>query len=341
MKYKQLQFPKDEGVHQTVGEWWYFNGNLKGENGRKYSYMNTLFRVKSSLNHELLEKLSKKDLYFYHSIITNIKNDKCYPHIDYLVTKTQDSFELPGLNVYFSPARPLLGGKHYYMEQDKSHYRIKGEGLRLEMDSKKPPLLENQTGYVNFFNRSTFYYSLTNLETSGSIIVGGKEIKVTGKSWMDHQWSNTFDVTKDSWNWFSVQLENEIELVCYEYKHRGQSAYIATAMDKNGNQKSTENIKITPQDKRWTSPKTEAVYDLAWHIEIPEFDMKLEIESEVENHEINFLNINYWESPIRIKAWVGKKEFAGHGYMELAGRSTVFRDIAFAKNIFKSKPRKI
>ena len=85
MRYKKIQFPKDESKHQTLGEWWYFNGNLKDKDGHEYSYMNTLFRVTLPLgNNKLLTKLPQNNFYIYHSIITDIGKNKFFPHIDYL-----------------------------------------------------------------------------------------------------------------------------------------------------------------------------------------------------------------------------------------------------------------
>lgn len=334
MKYKPIKFPKDESKHSTVGEWWYFNGNLTDKDGKQYSYMNTLFRVAIPFhNTKILSKIPRKDFYFYHSIITDIDQNKFFPSIDYLVRVTGDSFKKEKLDVCYSP---VVGGKdfnHYCMQQvDKDHYIVKGKNIDLQLTSKKPPLLENQTGYVNFFNRPTFYYSLTDLDTEGTIVVDGKIIEVRGRSWMDHQWSDVFDITKDSWNWFSVQLENRTEIVCYEYAHKGQSAYLATIIYPDSTQKSFSRIIIKPLDRRWKSSITKAVYDLAWEIEIPEVNINLVVESKVENHEMNFLNVNYWESPTKIEASINGNKVKGSGYMELAGRPSIFNDVTFLKS---------
>ncbi len=328
MKYKKIKFPLDEGSHDTVGEWWYFNGNLTGDDGRKYSYMNTLFRLKLSLNNKLLKKLDGKNWFVYHSIITDIEKNKFYPTVDFLVKPSSDSFKHEGLNVYFMPRK----NRHYYMEQPEDNkYRIKGENISLEMVSKKQPLLEGGTGYVSFFNRPTYYYSLTDLETTGHIVVDGKKVRVSGKSWMDHQWSDTYNITQDYWNWFSVQLRSGEEIVCYEYGHKNKNAYLATVIDKDGKQTSFDKLEIKPLGQQWQSPKTKAIYDTSWNVKIPEADINLIIKAEVTDHEMNFLNVNYWESPIRIVGTIRNKKVEGCGYMELAGRPSIFNDTRYLK----------
>ncbi len=342
MKPKKIQFPKDESKHTTVGEWWYFNGNLKDVKGREYSYMNTLFRAAFPFEQKkLLKKVPRNDYYIYHSIISDIGHNKFYPHINYIVRTTDDSFRTDGLNVYFSSANPVKKLKHYYIEQPSlNEYRIKGENTYLKLTSRKNPLLENQNGYVNFFNRPTFYYSLTDLETEGIIFVDGKKIEVSGKSWMDHQWSDTYDISKDFWNWFSIQLENNIELVCYEYGHKGKSAALATIIYPDGKMESFHDISIQPTQRKWRSAKTKAVYDLSWEIKIPQVKMEFSIESKVENHEMNFLRINYWESPTKIAANINGKEIAGFGYMELAGRPSIFNNFNLLKELLDKKIKK-
>lgn len=330
---KDIKFPDDNSKHDTVGEWWYFNGNLRSANGREFSYMNTLFRMALPFPRDMISaKIPRRNFYFYHSIITDVAKDRFFPNVDYIVRTTSDSFKRDGLSVYFSPTPSLKNFRCYYMEQTSANdYRLKGEGISLELVSKKVPLLEGGDGYVNFFDRPTFYYSLTNLQTKGSIVVDGESIEVSGKSWMDHQWSDVFDVTKDFWNWFSIQLDNGVEMVCYEYGHNGRVACIATVIYQDGRQEVYDEIMIKPLGKKWTSAKTKSIYDLAWEIKIPKADIDLGIESKVTNHEMNFLNVNYWESPIKVNAIVGGRATRGFGYMELAGRPSVFNDLNYLK----------
>lgn len=332
MKFHKIKFPQDESIHQTTGEWWYFNGNLESANGHQYAYMNTLFRARLPIKNQLLKPLTKKNTYAYHSIITDISDNQFYPHIHYLIRVAPNSFRHSGLNVYFSPTRPISRGEHYFIEQlDHARYRILGKNLNLEMFAEKPPLLENQTGNINFFNRPNFYYSLTSLKTQGSIIVNDQEIRVTGKSWMDHQWFDMPDLSRDGWNWFSIQLDNNVEIMCYEYLYKSQSAYLASVSFADGSQQSFTDFVLTPKDQKWKSPLTKAEYELYWHLEIPKIKINLEIKPRVTNHEMNFFIINYWESPIEVEGTLAGKRVKGLGYMELAGRRSIFNDLSFLK----------
>ena len=119
--------------------------------------------------------------------------------------------------------------------------------------------------------------------------------------------------------------------MCYEYIYKGQSAYLASMMFADGRQKSFTDFTLTPGNKKWKSPLTKAQYELFWNLEIPEAKLKLEIQPRVTNHEMNFFIINYWESPIEVKGTFGGKNVTGIGYMELAGRRSIFNDLGFLK----------
>ena len=80
---KNLQFPKDEKQHNHIIEWWYINGHVHDTRGNTYSYMNCLFRADvKKIKIPFLSKLPGSVLYFSHSLISNIKKKKFYPHID-------------------------------------------------------------------------------------------------------------------------------------------------------------------------------------------------------------------------------------------------------------------
>lgn len=338
MKRRKITFPKDEGKHSTTGEWWYFNGNLKSSDGREFAYMNTLFRAKVPIVlKRRLEKTPTKNIYFYHSILTDVDNNKFYPHIDLATIVSRDSFKGDLLNIYFSKPYAALNYTSYYMEEySEFSYRIKGPKIRLNLTSQKAPLLENQTGYVDNLGKSTYYYSLTDLQTEGKILLEDKEISVTGRSWMDHQWADV-TVDNDFWNWFSIQLNNGMEIICYEYGRQKESVYLATISYPDSSQKTFHKVRIIPLGEICKGKLTRAEYDLAWRVEIPDEEIDLEIKSKVTDHEMNFLHINYWESPTIITGRVGIRDVDGEGYMELAGRRSIFNDLSFLKGKIKAR----
>jgi len=320
VKAKKLEFPKDELPHNKTIEWWYFNGHLKDSKGNKYAFMNCLFRAdakKSKL--PFIKRIPYKYVYFTHSIFSDIKRKKFYIEVYPLAVVSKDSFtkKLLCINWTF----PSLSGylNHSIEEAERFRYKIKSEHLDLMLNSKKRPFLEGKRGFLNFGSKSTYYYSLTNLDSYGEVIVGKERIKVKGKSWMDHQWANVPYAPKDKWSWFGIQLNNDVEIIAFEYITENKSFYFGGIIEKNGRWHNAADIKIIPLKKMFKSRKTGAVYPTEWRIEIPSKEIMLKTRPLIGNQEVLFGAINYLENPIEVFGKIGKREIRGNGFTELVG----------------------
>ena len=146
-------------------------------------------------------------------------------------------------------------------------------------------MLENQTGYIDLGEKSTYYYTYSNLSVSGFI----NNEKVTGIAWHDKQWSNN-GFMNDYWLWFSLQLPNNTEIVCFDYKGKK----MATISYPNGRLETLE-ASFNPIGNKWISRK-KMEYHLEWEIKIGKFLIKTK--PMITDCEMNFGFINYWEGPI-------------------------------------------
>ena len=80
---KPVVLPQDNGPHDFIVEWWYFNGHLYDTKGREYSYMDCFFKVnitKVNIPHiapHLVEDIFKNGEYihFAHSLISDISKN--------------------------------------------------------------------------------------------------------------------------------------------------------------------------------------------------------------------------------------------------------------------------
>ncbi|MDD5290594.1 MAG: lipocalin family protein [Patescibacteria group bacterium] len=332
-KIKPIKFPKDELAHNNIIEWWYFNGNLKDGGGNRYAFMSCLFKADAKkVKIPFLIRAPFKNIYFFHSILSDIKKKKFYSIVDYISVVSRDSFKKPLL--FINHASPILMGGYLNRsleETKKFSYRLKADSLDLKMVSAKKPLLESGRGYIEVCGRSSYYYSLTNLKTKGEIKIRNKTIKVTGKSWMDHQWANV-SYSKDKWSWFSIQLDNDVEIMACEYDDGKSKDYLAGIMDSGGKQENPKGLKLTPGRKVWESGKTKAKYPLAWKIEIPERKINLKVSALVKNQEMIFGSINYWEGPIEASGSISGKKVKGSGFMELVGYPSKYDNADYVKS---------
>ncbi len=329
--FKPIEFPQDEQAHDNIIEWWYFNGHLKDGAGNRYAFMNCLFRADvKKVKIPFLSKIPVKIIYFYHTLISDLKNNKFYPTIDYVTIVSNDSFTKPRLFVNHVKPMVVRGYVNRVLEETAEFvYHLKDENMDLKMTSTKPPLLEGGTGYVDLHSKTSYYYSLTNLKTEGKIKVNGVWIDVSGKSWMDHQWADV-SYSKDQWTWFSVQLNDGRELVCYEYDDKKVKSRLVSISDSSGQTKHFKNVEFTPLADKWQSPKTKTTYPLAWKIKVPEENIELEIRPVIKEQEVVFGSISYWEGPMSASGQYNGKKISGDGFMELVGYPTKYGSIKYA-----------
>lgn len=334
-KIKPIELPKDELAHNNIAEWWYFNGHLKDGGGNEYSFMNCLFRVdvkKSKI--PFLSKIPLKTSYFSHSILSDLKNKIFSNRIAPFSLISEDSFYKQALYIdYVNPAIKQDFINCIIEKIGGNTYHIKNEDINLKMNLVKKPLLAGGNGLLDFRSKKSYYYSLTNLKTEGKIKVKDKWVDVTGKSWMDHQWVDVpYYKDKWRWDWFSLQLDNNIEMVCYVYSDGKKKFCFADISYSDDSQEHFKKVEIIPLDKKWTSLKSKAVYPLAWKIKMPERNIELDLIAQIENQEMLFGSINYWEGPLLVTGSFGDEKVKGVGFMELVGYPSQYGNVKYIRD---------
>jgi predicted secreted hydrolase len=331
--YKPIKFPEDESAHSSITEWWYFNGHLKDAHGHEYSFMDCLFKVDAKrVNIPFLSKIPLTTSYFSHSLVTDIEHKSFCHRIAPFSIVSDDSFSKPLVYINYINPEIKNGYINCVIEKiNESTYHIKNEDIDLRLASVKRPLLEGGSGFLDFNSKSTYYYSLTNLKTEGRIRINNKWIDITGKSWMDHQWAD-IGYSKNRWDWFSVQLENDTEIVCCMYDDGKVKTYFADISYADSHQEHYKEIEIIPSANHWKSPKSKAVYPLSWTIKIPAKNIELSLATKIDNQEMLFGSINYWEGPLQVDGYSDGKKVEGVGFMELVGYSSQYSNVRYIRD---------
>lgn len=298
MKLKKLSFPKDELSHPTIIEWWYFNGNLKAERGNDYAFMYCLFKVDPQrVKLPFFEKITVGNFYFSHHLLSDLQKKKFYSTIRFFYEGSETT--------------SLLREKPFT-------FKIQTENFTLGCSARKPPLLINEIGWIDLKTKNTYYYSFPNMKVEGNILMNSQKISVTGKGWMDHQWADSPYSPEDKWIWFSLQLNNDMEILCFEYGSKKKTR-LASISYPDGSQASTGEVNFKPLGREWTSPKTQAKYELGWKITVPEQRVELEIAPKLKEQEVIFGSINYWEGPVAVTGKIGEIKVTGEGFLEIVG----------------------
>ena len=163
------------------------------------------------------------------------------------------------------------------------------------------------------------------MDLSGTLTVEGRELEVTGRAWMDHQWGD-FAVSgyPTGWQWFSVSMENGNELMVAEAREAdGQKIVYGTLVDPSGTTTHIdgEDISIDVVGS-WTSPHTGGEYPAGWSIGIPLHDLAITLTPIYDDQEFTLAfppNTIYWEGLVETDITFGGESVGGSGYVELVG----------------------
>ncbi|MEA2590031.1 MAG: hypothetical protein QOH66_2958 [Actinomycetota bacterium] len=150
--------------------------------------------------------------------------------------------------------------------------------LDLQLSARGPAMYGNGTGLFPFLAGYSYYYSLPDLQTSGTLTLNGKTSKVTGKSWLDRQWGSWDSSQISKWTWMAVQLDNGDSINLWDLFSKQGEDHWATVLHRDG---SESVVSVTPLTKDatdfQTSPTTGQRYAGKWTVEIPSLKTRLTV----------------------------------------------------------------
>ena len=321
-------FPRDHGAHpEFKTEWWYYVGHLKAASGESFGYQLTFFRVAlRKPDPQARSAWSLHTVYFAHLAITDTARRTFF----FREKSGRGALGLSGaaagtMKVWIDDWRAELKGDEFHLQAQDG-----GLGLDLVLKPLKPPALHGDGGYSRksaTSDAASYYYSLPRLDTRGNITVDGRQLAVTGESWMDHEFfTSAMAPNLSGWDWFSLQLEDGGEVMLYLLRQKDGSVDPASAgslIDPQGN---TRHLKLSDFTVKptgaWTSPHTQAKYPAGWEITIPGAGYRLRLTPTLPDQEIRSqapAKVTYWEGQVKIEGDKNGAPVKGLGYAELTG----------------------
>jgi predicted secreted hydrolase len=169
---------------------------------------------------------------------------------------------------------------------------------------------------------ASYYYSLPQLQTSGRIAIGGREHRVRGVAWFDHEWSSSmFDKAARGWDWIGLNLDDGGALMVQRIRNNGGQQYwggaTLRAPGRTDRAYAPGEIAWLPL-RGWRSPRTGVVYPVEWKITFGERTITLRpLLDDQENDARASTGTLYWEGAVRAFDEHGRA--IGRGYLELTG----------------------
>jgi predicted secreted hydrolase len=326
----QYQFPRDHFDHPDYQtEWWYYTGNLKSPDGHRFGFELTFFRQAVARDANA-SPWHMHDLYMAHLALTDVSGHRFYH--DERINRAGPG--LAGIDEHTG----LIWNGNWQSQISESRQSLRGLnetfGIDLVLTPSKPPVIHGREGIsqkAQGAGHASHYISFTRLQTSGSIQVNGTTYQVQGSSWMDHEFfSESLDNNESGWDWLSLQLDDNTELMLYRLRHKDGSVdpySSGSYIDAQGRCQflSSSDFTMTPSGKIWTSPETKGSYPLQWHLAIPSLHVQLDISTPLATQELSgSIGPSYWEGVIDITGQSAGNALHGVGYLEMTGYASPF-----------------
>lgn len=320
-------FPRDYFNHPDFQtEWWYYTGNVKSADGHRFGFELTFFRqgVARDANRSAWHI---DDLYMAHLALSDVNGHRFYH--DERINRAG-----PGIAGIDERTGMIWNGNwQVQMANSTQHLQATSETFSIQLDlaSAKPPVIQGQDGISRKAagaGHASHYISLTRLAASGNLRVNGQTLRVEGSAWMDHEFfSDSMDPTESGWDWVSLQLDDNTEVMLYRLRHRDGSVdpfSSGSYVDAQGRTQflSLRDFRMTPSGRTWTSPQTRGAYPIQWHITIPRLGLEADVSSPLADQELaSSLGPSYWEGAIDVNGTRFGAAIHGVGYLEMTGYS--------------------
>ena len=225
LKPQKFTFPRDHGPHNPYrSEWWYFTGNLKNPQGRKFGYELTFFRF--ALKAETPESKSawrSNQMYMAHLTLTDVEKDRFY---------TDERISRAGNDLAGASSKKYQVWLYDWSAKTEGEadfpLRLKAKSddfaIDLLLTSQKSYVLQGDQGLSQKSREpgnASYYYSYPDWKLKALSRLQVKQFSVTGASWMDREWSTSaLSDEQSGWDWFALQLSDNTELMFYQLRRK-------------------------------------------------------------------------------------------------------------------------
>ena len=318
----RLQFPRDHGAHPDFRtEWWYITGQARA-GAREFGFQVTFFRSRVDGTQDMTSRFAARQLVFAHAAVTDLQGRKLWH--DQRIAR--EGFEV----AVAAEGDTRLRLRDWSLERNADGYRARVTAadfaLELQFAPTQPLLLQGAQGLSRKGpqpEQASYYYSCPQLATSGALTLRGQRFEVTGKAWLDHEWSQEY-LHRDAvgWDWIGMNLDDGSALTAFRLRRQDGSTLWDGGSFRSPNDAvlytfSPGEVQFSPQ-RRWTSPLSRAVYPVEWIVRTPaDF---YTVKAVIDNQELDSRGSTgaiYWEGLSNLLDSNGKR--VGRGYLEMTG----------------------
>jgi predicted secreted hydrolase len=311
-----LEFPRDHAAHPDFRiEWWYLTANLKGPDGTDYGIQWTLFRSALAPG-DPGTSWQCRQAWMGHAALTTPDAQHFTSRLarggigQAGVTRAPfrawiDDWQMTGTA---APGADPLSSLHLDASGPDFAY-----DLALWADG--PLVLQGDRGYSvkSEKGQASYYYSQPFYRVSGTITLPSGPVEVTGRAWLDREWSSQpLAEDQSGWDWVSLHFDDGTKLMGYRLRGADGAYTVGTWIGAYGETVPLQEgaLTMTPVE---TSDVAGRRVPTRWRIALPARHVDVTIEA-INKEAWMGTEFAYWEGPVRITGSLG-----GRGYLEMTG----------------------
>ncbi len=321
----EIRFPEDHGPHPAFRiEWWYVTANLRDAEGDPIGAQWTLFRFATAPGGAPEDAgWSTPQIWMGHAAVTTAERHRA-----------AESFARGGIGqagVETGPFRAWIddwvfehageGGQGAFAPLRMT---ARGDGFAydLRLEAEGPMVLQGEDGYSVKSDRgqASHYASQPFFRVAGTFTLDGATREVTGRAWMDREWSSQpLAEGQTGWDWLSLHLDEGPDagdkLMVYRLRDEVGGDYVTgnwIAANGASDRLAPGEIAMTPIGGE-VEVHPGVRMPVRWRVEIPGRGLAIETRP-LNPRAWNPLSTAYWEGPVFFEG-----THAGEGYLEMTG----------------------
>ena len=336
---RQLNFPRDHGAHLGADiEWWYLTGWLGGFAAPLFGFQLTFFRSRTGLAQDSRSRFAAKHLLFAHAALTDMVAQR-HHHAQAVQRWNGEAGAALGaaatthtdvhLGHWFLRNQVAPGlvqdGNTLHALVDVEAEAEAAFKLDLRFQRSQPLLLQGLAGFspkAPGNAHASHYYSEPQLLAQGSVISQGRESKLAGRAWLDHEWSSgLLHPDAVGWDWVGMNLADGSALTAFRLRRKDGTVLWAggswRAPGTDARAFAHAEVRLEP-GRTWASAISQAVYPVQWKVHTPVG--AFEVRALLDNQEMDArrsTGMLYWEGLAELLNPQGQR--VGLGYLELTG----------------------
>jgi predicted secreted hydrolase len=279
---RPLVFPRDHGSHpDSRTEWWYLTGWLQGDAAPIAGFQLTFFRSRTGFGDGSPSAFAARQLLFAHAAFTDLAGQR-------LLHDQRSARTGLGLATAAPEDTDLVidrGPREWTLrrQDDAGHslyqarWQTTGLALQLSARATQPLLLQGEAGWSRKgpqAQQASQYVSEPQLLLQGRLERNGRVQEVTGRAWLDHEWSDELLAPGVvGWDWIGMNLFDGGALTAFRLRDAAGAAQWAGGSHRpaGGTARSfgPQQVRFEPTGERWTSAATGATYPVGWRVHSP------------------------------------------------------------------------